>query len=128
MVFKEIIFQNRYVALETPSRPPPFMEKSILNFHFDYLHPSLSLQAARKRHLCPQNFEGVWSSMSDSLHYSMNKVQAFAMSLFMSLSKADRAWTKNKRTNKFISTPKVLLNNNRCSAGKLINLSRQQKC
>ena len=23
MVFKKIIFQNRYVALETPSRPPP---------------------------------------------------------------------------------------------------------
>ena len=23
------------------SRPPPFMEKTILNFHFDYLHPSL---------------------------------------------------------------------------------------
>ena len=37
MVFKEIIFQNRYVELETPL----FMEKNILNFHFDYLHPSL---------------------------------------------------------------------------------------
>ena len=22
-------------------RPPPFMEKTILNFHFDYLNPSL---------------------------------------------------------------------------------------
>ena len=32
------------------------------------------------------------------------------------------------QTHKFISTPKVLLNNNRCSAGKLINLSRLQKC
>ena len=41
MVFKKIIFQNRYVALETPSRPPPFMANTILNFHFDYLHPSL---------------------------------------------------------------------------------------
>ena len=38
MVFKKIIFQNRYVKLETP----PFMEKNILNFHFDYFHPSLS--------------------------------------------------------------------------------------
>ena len=37
MVFKKIIFQNRYVALETPS-----MENTILNFHFDYPHPSLS--------------------------------------------------------------------------------------
>ena len=43
MVFKKIIFQNRYVALETPSRPPPFMANTILNFHFDYRHPSLSL-------------------------------------------------------------------------------------
>ena len=24
------------------SRPPPFMAKTILNFHFDYLNPSLS--------------------------------------------------------------------------------------
>ena len=39
MVFKKIIFQNRYVELETP---PPFMEKNILNFHFDYLNTSLS--------------------------------------------------------------------------------------
>ena len=42
MVFKKITFQNRYVALETPSRPPTFMAKTILNFHFDYLIPSLS--------------------------------------------------------------------------------------
>ena len=43
MVFKKIIFQNRYVALETPSRPPPpFMANTILNFHFDYLNTSLS--------------------------------------------------------------------------------------
>ena len=41
MVLKKIIFQNRYVALETPSRPPPFMANAILNFHFDYLTPSL---------------------------------------------------------------------------------------
>ena len=46
MVFKKIFFQNRYVVLETPSRPPrdplPFMANTILNFHFDYLHPSLT--------------------------------------------------------------------------------------
>ena len=42
MVFKKIIFQNRYVALETPRDPPPFMAKAILNFHFDFLTPSLS--------------------------------------------------------------------------------------
>ena len=38
-MFFLIIFQNTYVELETPI---PFMEKSILNFHFDYLTPSLS--------------------------------------------------------------------------------------
>ena len=38
----KIIFQNRYVAFETPSRPPPFMANAILNFHFDFLNPSLS--------------------------------------------------------------------------------------
>ena len=38
MGFKKIIFQNRYVELETL---PPFMEKNILNFHFDYLIISL---------------------------------------------------------------------------------------
>ena len=38
----KIIFQNRYMALETPLRPPPpFMANAILNFHFDFLHPSL---------------------------------------------------------------------------------------
>ena len=41
MVFKKIIFKNRYVARKTPSRPPPFMANTILNFHFDYPHPSL---------------------------------------------------------------------------------------
>ena len=40
--FKKIIFENRYVALETPLRPPPFMAKTILSFHFDYLKPSLT--------------------------------------------------------------------------------------
>ena len=44
MVLKKIIFQNRYVALETPSSPPPFMAKTILNFHFDYWNPSLMSQ------------------------------------------------------------------------------------
>ena len=43
MVFKKIIFQNSLMANETPSRPPrPFMANAILNFHFDFWHPSLS--------------------------------------------------------------------------------------
>ena len=37
-LFKKIIFQNRYVELETP----PLHGKNILNFHFDYLKPSLN--------------------------------------------------------------------------------------
>ena len=40
---KKSFFQNRYVALETPSRPPPLIANAILNFHFDYLNPSLSV-------------------------------------------------------------------------------------
>ena len=39
----KIIFQNRYVALETPRDPPPFMANAILNFHFDFPHPSLTI-------------------------------------------------------------------------------------
>ena len=47
MVFKKIIFQNSLMANETPSRPPPlFMANAILNFHFDFLHTSLSQVAA----------------------------------------------------------------------------------
>ena len=45
---KKIIFQNWYVALETPSRPPPFMPNTILNFHFDYWHPSLTVTPCLK--------------------------------------------------------------------------------
>ena len=45
---KKIIFQNRYVELETP---PPFMEKTILDFDFDYLNPRL-----RHREYCLQTF------------------------------------------------------------------------
>ena len=43
LTLTKIIFQNRYVALETGLDPPPFMANAILNFHFDFLHPSLML-------------------------------------------------------------------------------------
>ena len=42
MVFQKIIFQNRYVELQTP---PPSWKKTILNFHFDYLTTSLRTNA-----------------------------------------------------------------------------------
>ena len=45
MDLKKIIFQNRYVALKTP---PPFMANTILNFHFDYLHTSLTSSVREK--------------------------------------------------------------------------------
>ena len=38
----KIIFQNRYMALNPGLDPPPFMANAILNFHFDYLNPSLT--------------------------------------------------------------------------------------
>ena len=51
----KIIFQNRYVALETPSRPPPpFMANAILNFHFDFPHPSLRNTAGQSAKGDPQ--------------------------------------------------------------------------
>ena len=31
------------MANETPSRPPPLMANAIKNFHFDFLHPSLTI-------------------------------------------------------------------------------------
>ena len=37
------------------SRPPPFMEKTILNFHFDYLTPSLIM--VEVEHLFPEEVQ-----------------------------------------------------------------------
>ena len=45
MVFKKIIFQNRYVALKIGLDPPPFIANAILNFHFDFLNPSLKYKS-----------------------------------------------------------------------------------
>ena len=79
MVFKRIICQNRYVALETPSRPPPpqFMAKTILNFHFDYPQPSLTITWDLKI-LCDSLRQGinklhkplaeVWDGLSAHFH------------------------------------------------------------
>ena len=43
------------MALETPSRPPPFMANAILNFHFDFLKPSL--------------IGSGWNDLFSSLHF-----------------------------------------------------------
>ena len=39
MVFTKIFFQNRYVALETPSRPPPLHGENHLKFPFWLFEP-----------------------------------------------------------------------------------------
>ena len=70
MVFKKIIFQNRQVALETP----PFMAKAILNFHFDYLNPSLSsiylqyfVHFSRQWHILRPSIQSVFQASRRSL-------------------------------------------------------------
>ena len=63
MVFKKIIFQNRYVALETPSRPPPpFMANTILNFPFLLFE---QLDAQQDNH--PDNKEILQSNVLQSM-------------------------------------------------------------
>ena len=49
MVFKKKLF---FIIGMWNSRPPPFMEKTILNFHFDYLHTSLIKERANYDILC----------------------------------------------------------------------------
>ena len=69
MVFRKIIFQNRYVELATP---PPFMAKTIINFHFDYLNPSLiMIQADIDLGLERLEEEG-WIMLSDGTIYVIN--------------------------------------------------------
>ena len=58
MVFKKIIFQNRYVALETPSRPPPLHGKCHLKFPFWLFEPVPKL---------------LWSCSSSSIWYYRDK-------------------------------------------------------
>ena len=66
MVFKKIIFQNRYVALETPSRPHPLHGKCHLKFpfwFFDYLPYFFS----EKVNLCVK-----MSTMYKEWHFSLH--------------------------------------------------------
>ena len=76
--FQKIIFQNRYVALGTPSRPP------ILNFHFDYPHTSLiyhncillicnkiqksSIWAFERRSIFLEALDGVFCVIKDQIY------------------------------------------------------------
>ena len=102
MVFKKIIFQNRYVALETPSRPlPPFMANAILNFHFDFLTPSLSENAnpyqqgrARICKVCGK--EGSWSDIKN--HIEANHIAGISIpcGLCGKVSKTRNALIKHK--------------------------------
>ena len=60
---KKIIFLNRYVELEAP----PFIEKTILNFHFDYLHPPLILLLVKKNVKSCQLESKIGSDDNDSI-------------------------------------------------------------
>ena len=72
------------MALETPSRPPapPFMANAILNFHFDYLTPSLRMNVAPEASLVHSVVRMVrvvnrhWSS-SHPMWYSYIKCTPF---------------------------------------------------
>ena len=72
--FQKIIFQNRNVALETP---PPFMAKAILNFHFDYLKPSLnvpvSLQNVSLTALQCSEYAEIKTSLTDRLTHTLTR-------------------------------------------------------
>ena len=84
MVFKKIIFQNRYVALETPSRPPPFMAIAILNFHFDFPHTSLRSFKDMRHGQYFKKYE-TWARFYDSLHLQLKlvKVKRFSIEFFI---------------------------------------------
>ena len=68
MFFKKIIFQNRYVALETGLDPPPFMANAILNFHFKFAFWCVSDVFKEQRVVCALKSEcGVcWGKLSDA--------------------------------------------------------------
>ena len=67
------------MALETPSRPPPFMANAILNFHFDFLKPSLSYILTNSDDAFCQHFKHFSFLMSTScilgFHQSMGRTQ-----------------------------------------------------
>ena len=52
------------MANETPSRPPPFMANAILNFHFDYLHTSLS-KSTKTISFCVKSLFENWFDCGD---------------------------------------------------------------
>ena len=54
-----------YVELETP---PPFMAKAILNFHFDFLTPSLSSDDSDLKIMGV--IKVLWCSISINKHHS----------------------------------------------------------
>ena len=91
MVFKKIIFQNRYVALETGLVPPPFMANAILNFHFDYVTTSLRVITALK--------------YSDSYIPDLSQPST---ACFMSGS-ISQAWSPRTSMQGVLLTPKLLL-------------------
>ena len=63
------------MALETPSRPPPFMANAILNFHFDYLTTSLTTSQKLPLTCANQTLKTQGTTMKSVLfkqHYKRN--------------------------------------------------------
>ena len=66
------------MANETPSRPPPFMANAILNFHFDYVTPSLTkiLGCGGESYFCFSlvfcDMENLFFSLEEGPHWGPN--------------------------------------------------------
>ena len=107
MVFKKIIFQNRYVALETPSRPPPLHGKCHLKFpfwlfdSFPYFLSLLSILPSR------QDLISVLRSIYDRMCLSVCWLR-FILTFLSDVSSKLRAgvsWSETLKTPTNASTP-----------------------
>ena len=75
MVFKKIIFQNRYVALETPSRLPPLHGKYHLKFPFWLLAPFPYLSLSLYLISCDNCDYVVWFLIKSSNTHKVHSMQ-----------------------------------------------------
>ena len=68
------------MALETPSRPPPFMANAILNFHFDYLTPSLMWKMIREQNNPTNDHSAIW-------HLTINQIAIAGLQISIKIPK-----------------------------------------
>ena len=108
------------MALETPSRPPPFMANAILTFHFDFLKPSLS---RRKRpsdmeyetmKLCNYEITSISNSTDIFFRHFYVEKKTYILGMGYHISDFDISSLKSK-------------SNNGMSATTLFNLFRKLK-